>query len=481
MSIEWIMEGVDPSKVRLFNTAIREKESLHPLREGELTLYTCGPTVYNFAHIGNFRTYLFEDLLRRTLEFFGWRVRQVMNLTDVDDKTIKGAIREGVTLEAFTKPYIEAFFEDLEALRIQPASSYPKATDYIPQMIELIHCLLKKGVAYGGNDGSIYYSIAKFPRYGALSHLKLDELKVGAGEGALHDEYEKESASDFVLWKAYDPDRDGGIFWESPFGKGRPGWHLECSAMAVDLLGDEIDIHVGGVDNIFPHHENEIAQSEACTGKCFVRHWMHADHLIVDGKKMSKSAGNFFTIRDLFAKGFSGDEVRYALLQTHYRIQLNFKFDEIEAVRASLERLNAFVRRLKGVAAPDGEGRPTRRTEAALKGFAEGLADDLNISSALAALFDWLRETNSLLDMKKVSAHEARAALDLLTAANRVLGFITFDEPPVPPEIEQLLRCREEARLAKNWAEADRCRGEVLKRGYLIEDTPKGPQAIKQR
>jgi cysteinyl-tRNA synthetase len=354
-------------------------------------MYTCGPTVYNFAHIGNFRTYVFEDLLRRAIKFFGFQLTQVMNLTDVDDKTIRGAIANNVSLDDYTQPYKEAFFEDLKALNIEPAEHYPAATDYIPDMIQMIETLLAKGVAYRGGDGSIYYAISKFPRYGCLSHLHLDELQAGASERVASDEYEKEHVADFVLWKHYDPERDGQIYWESPFGPGRPGWHLECSAMAIKILGETIDIHVGGVDNMFPHHENEIAQSEACSGKPFVKLWMHAEHLVVDHKKMSKSLGNFYTLRDLLNKGYTGTQVRYLLLQTHYKTQLNFTFQGLEAAKSALQRLNDFIQRLQEVDTRESGGQMEGLCHKALEEFADALADDLNISSALAVIFDFVR------------------------------------------------------------------------------------------
>lgn len=332
--------------LKLFNTESREKEEIVPIDGKKIRMYTCGPTVYNFAHIGNFRTYVFEDLLRRTLKFFGFEVEQVMNITDIDDKTLKGAIEKKISLEAFTKPYTQAFFEDLKTLNIEKAEHYPAATHYIPEMIGIIQTLLEKGIAYQGTDKSIYFAINRFPSYGRLSHLHLQDLQAGASERISQDEYDKENACDFVLWKAYDPTRDGEIFWESPFGKGRPGWHIECSAMAMKLLGHSIDIHVGGVDNMFPHHENEIAQSEAYSCCRFVKHWLHAEHLLVDHKKMSKSLGNFYTLRDLLSKGYTGPQVRYMLMQAHYRTQLNFTFTGLDAVVSTLDRLKDFIVRL---------------------------------------------------------------------------------------------------------------------------------------
>ncbi|WP_059359207.1 cysteine--tRNA ligase [Parachlamydia acanthamoebae] len=466
--------------IQLFNTEKRVKETL-VAEKGQITLYTCGPTVYNFAHIGNFRTYVFEDLLRRTLKFFGLKVKQVMNLTDVDDKTIKGAIAKGITLNAFTQPYKDAFFQDLATLHIEPAEVYPAATDYIQPMIEMIQTLIDKGFAYKGQDGSIYYAIRKFPRYGCLSHLKLDELKVGASERVAADEYDKENVSDFVLWKNYDPQRDGEIYWDSPFGPGRPGWHLECSAMAMQLLGDTIDIHVGGVDNMFPHHENEIAQSEACSGKTFVKHWMHAEHLIVDGKKMSKSMGNFYTLRDLLAKGFSGVEVRYMLLQTHYKTQLNFTFEGLDAVRHSLRRVQDFIRRVQEIKGSADSGSVAPVIERTLYAFAKALADDLNISVALAALFEMIREINTLCDKGLVGDSEAAEILDFLQKINQVLAIFTFEvqAEQIPQELQDALEQRNIARQNKNWSEADRLRDLIHSHGYIIEDSVKGARLKK--
>lgn len=468
--------------LKLYNTASRQKELLVPIDGRHIQMYTCGPTVYNYAHIGNFRTYVFEDLLRRTIQFFGFSLTQVMNLTDVDDKTIKGAIANGVDLNTYTQPYIDAFFEDLQALNIQPAEHYPAATDYIAEMIEMIHVLLEKGVAYRGGDGSIYFAINKFPRYGCLSHLCLEDLQTGASERVAADEYEKEHAADFVLWKSYEPERDGQIYWESPFGLGRPGWHLECSAMAMKLLGETIDIHVGGVDNMFPHHENEIAQSEACTGKAFVKLWMHAEHLVVDHKKMSKSAGNFYTLRDLTAQGFSGIQVRYLLLQTHYKTQLNFSFQGLEAAKATLNRLNDFIQRLHDVQIPGSLGAAAELEQEALQRFTEALGDDLNISSALAAVFDLVREVNSLCDSGKIGREDALQVMDLMRKFDTVLGVLSFDkrEEIIPEELQEAFAKRMQAREGKNWKLADEMRDFIHQRGYLIEDTPTGPKLKKE-
>lgn len=467
--------------LKFFNTESREKEEFHPLKPGQVSLYTCGPTVYHFAHIGNFRAYMFEDLLRRTLEFFGLKVTQVMNITDLDDKTIVGAIKKGITLSEYTKPYTEAFFEDLKTLSIQPAAYYPAATEYIPDMIHIIEDLLKKGTAYKGNDGSIYFSIAKFPKYGRLSHLQLDELKSGASQRVSNDEYGKDHVSDFALWKAYDKERDGDIYWDSPFGPGRPGWHLECSAMAMKILGPSIDIHCGGVDNMFPHHENEIAQSEAYSGKAFVKMWIHAEHLLVDGKKMSKSLGNFYTLRDLLQKGYTGQQVRYMLIQTHYKTQLNFTMTGMEGVKVSLQRLQDFIFRLQNIKNENGSNEVKPHLDKAYEAFAHALADDLNISQALAALFDLLREMNVLCDANRVSKVEAELTLELLKKFNQALGFLEFKsvEESVPAELLEALNKRNEARKQKNWIIADQMRDEILKHGYIIEDTPSGARLKK--
>lgn len=467
--------------LKFYNTESRVKEVFQPQKDRNVTLYTCGPTVYDYAHIGNFRTYLFEDLLRRTLKFFGMRVTQVMNITDVDDKTIRGAIKKGVSLEEYVKPFKDAFFNDLKTLNIEPVEHYPAATDYIKEMIAMIRELLDKGFAYKGGDGSVYYAINKFPRYGCLSHLKMDELKAGASERVAADEYDKENISDFALWKAYDPERDGKIYWDSPFGPGRPGWHIECSAMSMKILGKTIDIHCGGVDNMFPHHENEIAQSEAISGKQFVRVWMHSEHLIVDNKKMSKSLGNFYTLRDLLKKGYSGSQIRYMLLQTHYKTQLNFTLEGIEAANHSLRRLNDFTARLSEVEGGTSTGLAAPAASKGVEDFAKGLADDLNISVALAGVFDMVREINTLCDKGALSREEASGVISVMEQFNSVLGVITFgeDQEQIPQELIDALENRQKARQDKDWAKADMLRDFIHSRGYVIEDTPSGTRLKK--
>ncbi|HEY4254889.1 MAG TPA: cysteine--tRNA ligase [Chlamydiales bacterium] len=466
--------------MKLYNSETRQKEAVIPSDGKKIRLYTCGPTIYAFAHIGNFRTYVFEDLLRRSLQWFGFSVEQAMNLTDIDDKTIRGAMAKNVLLKEFTEPYRIAFFEDLDTLNIERAEHYPAATDFIPQMIEIIQRLLDKGTAYESKNGSIYFSIRKFPRYGRLSHLKLEELKLNASGDNEADEYDKDNLSDFVLWKAYDPLRDGKTVWDSPFGKGRPGWHIECSAMAMSILGETIDIHCGGVDNCFPHHENEIAQSEAYSGKPFVRHWMHAEHLLVDHKKMSKSLGNFYTLRDLLNKGYTGQEVRYLLLSNHYRSQLNFTFAGLDGARTVLTRIADFVDRVRRVSTTNTAASLQELLLDANAKFKEALADDLNISVALASLFDLIREINSLIDADKLGVQGASQVLQLLSRWDQVLGVLPLiQKEEAPQALQILLQEREEARKSKNWALSDALRNQIMNAGYLIEDSPQGARLKK--
>jgi cysteinyl-tRNA synthetase len=467
--------------MKIHNTLTQSLETLTPLDGNRVRMYTCGPTVYNYAHIGNFRAYVFEDLLRRALLYFGFEVRQVMNLTDVDDKTIAGAIRAGVPLDAFTRTFKEAFFEDLRTLNIQPAEHYPAATDHIPEMIALIQALLAKGHAYRSEDGSIYFSVSSFPSYGKLAHLDMTGLRPGAR--VQHDEYEKENVADFALWKAWD-EKDGNVVWEAPWGRGRPGWHIECSAMATRYLGESFDLHTGGVDNIFPHHEDEIAQSEAASGKPFVRYWMHCAHLVVDGRKMSKSLGNFHTLRDVIGRGYTGRETRYVLMAGHYRQSLNFSFDALQAARHSLQRLDEFQDRLASVA---GAGAPAAEAaalpdwaEAAHRKFDAGLAEDLNISESLAALFDLVHAGNRAIDAGTLAPAGATAVRRLLCRFDGVLGFLAKPQADVPAAALGLLEQRQKARQNKHWAEADRVRNELAALGWLIQDTPQGPKLKRQ-
>ncbi len=468
-------------KLQLFNTESREKETLQASDGKTIRMYTCGPTIYDFAHIGNFRTYVFEDLLRRTIQFFGFSVEQAMNITDIDDKTIRGAIAKDIPLKEYTEPFRVAFFEDLKKLNIETVEHYPNATDYIAEMIEVIETLIAKGHAYRSANGSIYFSIRKCPTYGRLSHLNLGDLKANASGENEADEYDKESISDFVLWKAYDAERDGKIFWDSPFGPGRPGWHIECSAMAMKLLGHSIDIHCGGIDNMFPHHENEIAQSECYSGCCFSKLWLHAEHLLVDHKKMSKSLGNFFTLRDLLNKGYTGAELRYLLLSSHYRTQLNFTFAGLDGARSSLSRIRDLIDRLRGIETSGPAAISIPILEQANQKFKSSLADDLNISAALAALFDLIRELNIQADNKALTKADAEAALQLFTQWDKVLGVLPLQsQEEAPAHLLELLAQRNQARVEKNWKQSDLLRDEIAKAGYVIEDSPTGAKLKKK-
>ena len=458
--------------VQFFDTYTRQLETFRPLDPAgkAVKLYTCGPTVYNYAHIGNFRAYVFEDLLQRHLEARGYVVERVMNLTDVDDKTIRGCRNLGVRLADFTKTFKDAFFADLDTLRIKRAQAFPAATDYVERMIAMIADLVAKGIAYQAEDGSLYFRISKFPDYGKLAHLNLDELRP-SGRIA-NDEYEKESVGDFALWKAWDAE-DGDVRWESPWGPGRPGWHIECSAMATALLGDEIDIHCGGVDNIFPHHEAEIAQTESCTGKKFVQTWLHNAHLLVDGAKMSKSAGNFYTLRDLVEKGWTGREIRYALITVNYRLPLNFTLDEgLPGARAALGRIDEWARRLaeKATALPSAV---PAELAALVEGFFTALDDDLNISGAMGQLFDLIRDSNRALDAGTL---DAAAAAALLAAWQRINAVLCFEAEAVaiPAEVLALVEERKAVRAAKDFAASDRLRDAIAALGWVVKDSKDG-------
>ena len=465
---------------RFYNTYSRQLEEFAPLDPDQHTVkvYTCGPTVYSYAHIGNFRAYIFEDLLQRHLEARGYHVHRVMNLTDVDDKTIKGARNANIALGEFTAPFKKAFFEDLHALRIKPADTFPEATapEYITRMISMIGGLVDRGYAYQADDRSLYYRINQFPDYGKLAHLNLDELRPSGRISS--DEYEKESVGDFALWKAWD-EADGDVGWDSPWGRGRPGWHIECSAMAGALLGDQIDIHCGGVDNIFPHHEAEIAQTEALTGEKFVRTWMHCAHLMVDGQKMSKSLGNFYTLRDVLAKGYTGREVRYALLRVNYGLPLNFTFDGMNDAREALRRMDEWRSRLQDHAAAATVGEPYALADH--DRFEQALDDDLNISGALGQLFEVVRESNRALDEGKVSPAQARRLLEWWERINRTLALEPdADANAIPPEVQALADERAKARGEKNWKRSDEVRDQIATLGWIVKDTKDGQKLTRK-
>jgi len=454
--------------MKFYNTLTRAVEEFKEIEQGHIGLYTCGPTVYDYAHIGNFRSYIFEDLLKRFFVFQGYQVKHVMNITDIDDKTIRKANELHLPLPEVTQKYIDAFKEDMQALNILAADVYPRATDHIPGMIALIETLLEKGFAYE-KDGSVYFSIARFRDYGRLANIDQASLKPGT---ALElDEYDKEAAQDFVLWKGQKPDEP---FWPAPFGQGRPGWHIECSAMSMKYLGPHFDIHMGGVDNIFPHHENEIAQSECANGQTFVNYWLHCQHLVVDNKKMSKSAGNFYTLRDLLQKGFDPLVIRYLLISSHYRKLLNFSFDNLEMAGQSMNRIKNFEFALKNVQTPGPENQEIKTLINASQGaFVKNLADDFNISGALGVLFDFIYQVN--LKMSNITNVDALLILKHMQKLDLVLGILP---EPKSVDLETIIADkiaqREKARENKDFAQADAIRTELKQQGIVLLDTPDG-------
>ena len=464
--------------LKLFNTLTRSIQEFAPLDPaGKKTgMYCCGPTVYDFAHIGNWRTFVFADLVRRTLEFSGYEVTHVMNITDVEDKIIKRVRENKTTLRQFTGQFETAFLDDLKTLNCLPPHSTPRATEHIPEIVALIEKLVARSVAYQAQDGSVYFSIEKYRgcgcHYGQLLKLNLDELR--AGERVAADEYEKESVADFALWKAR-VSEDGDVFWPSPFGEGRPGWHIECSAMSMKALGETFDLHLGGEDLKFPHHEDEIAQSEGATGKPFVKFWLHGAHLLVEGKKMSKSLGNYFTLRDLLAKGFTGREIRYLLLTAHYRETFNFTLDGLNGAKAALARIDECVGKLREIAGaltavPDPQ---------LLEQFSSVLADDLNVSGAWGEVFKWVTETNRRIAAQSLTGSDAASALAAWEKVDSVLGVGAKLDAEVPAEMLALADARTEAKKNRDFKRADAIRDELKAKGWLIEDTAKGPKLKK--
>ncbi|MFC2169306.1 cysteine--tRNA ligase [Acidobacteriota bacterium] len=456
--------------LQFFNTLSGKIEPFNPIRPGEIRLYTCGPTVYDYAHIGNFRAYIFEDLLKRFFLFMGYKVTHVMNITDVDDKTIKGAESDGVSLQEYTKKFIDAFFNDIKALRIDEADYYPRATDCIPGMVCMIKGLLQKGYAYE-KEGSIYFNIAKFPSYGKLSKINLEELR--SGERVESDEYEKENAYDFALWKKK---KEGEPFWETEIGPGRPGWHIECSVMSSEYLGSSFDIHCGGIDNIFPHHENEIAQSEAYFGKKFVNYWLHCHHLIVNGEKMSKSKGNQFTMQELLGKNVDTKVLRLMLLSTHYRKMLNFTFEALNQAKGSLQRIEDFLYELKSHPFREGENKEiSKLIEMTNKKFIQGLSDDLNISVALTSLFEMIKKANIQISREKILKKDAEKLYAFVKKIDEVLAVLPVDQKEkLPDEIMIKIEERQKARQENNFKMADQIRDQLIQQGILLEDTKDG-------
>jgi cysteinyl-tRNA synthetase len=476
--------------IQLHNTLSGKVEPFVPLRPGEVGMYTCGPTVYDYAHIGNFRTFVFQDILRRFLLLRGFKLTHVMNLTDVDDRIIANAAAAGVGIREYTEKYIQAFFADCRTLSVESPEHWIRATDHIPEMVSLIEKLQKNTYTYP-SEGSIYYRITKFKDYGKLSKVDLSGIQAGARVD--NDRYEKESARDFALWKAPKP---GEQFWETEIGTGRPGWHIECSAMAMKYLGDTLDIHTGGIDLAFPHHENEIAQSEAATGKQFVRYWLHAEHLLVEGEKMSKSLGNFFTLRDLFDKGYKPSALRFALASVPYRRQLNFTFDGLQQATSSVERLRNFASRLKQEKFPAGnQPGMAERTQKAADDFDAGLSDDLNTAQALAAMFDFVREVNIAMDKGEFRQGDVEAAKQFLASFDRVFAVIEDDDAEKlkalgignddvgisDSEVDKLVADRQSARKRKDFAASDRIRKELADRGIILEDTKDGNVRWKRK
>jgi cysteinyl-tRNA synthetase len=465
--------------LHLFNTLTRRVEPFTPLDPAgrAVGMYCCGPTVHDFAHIGNFRTFVLADFLRRYLEFRGYAVTHVMNITDVEDKIIRRVRETGMTLADYTRQYEEAFLEDQRTLNCLPPHHAPRATAYVGEIIELIRRLETRGLAYRAADGSVYFAIDKYRgcgcRYGQLVNLNPDQLR--PGERVSADEYEKESVADFALWKARVPG-DGDVFWASPWGEGRPGWHIECSAMSMKLLGPSFDLHLGGEDLVFPHHEDEIAQSEGAglqeAGRRFVNHWLHGAFLLVEGRKMSKSLGNFFTLRDLLGKGFGGREIRYLLLTAHYRESFNFTLDGLSGARTALARLDECAARLRELA-----GEATAEPEPGLLAdLVRCLDDDLNVSAAWGGVFEWVRGRNRVLAEGRMTPADAAAALAAWDRVSAIFGLASAAGTEAPEEVRRLADDRLAARRARDFARADALRAELRARGWVVEDTPRGPK-----
>lgn len=462
--------------IHFYNTLTRLKEAFQEIEPGKVRFYSCGPTVHDFAHIGNMKTFVVFDLIKRYLTYRGYQVDHVMNITDVEDKIIRKVNEAGLPLEQLTGQYMQAFFEDMETLNILPADRYPRATEHVSEMVEMIHRLMEDGYAYE-RDGSVYFSIQKFPAYGELAGLDMKGMQAGASVVDT-DEYDKEDVRDFVLWKAW-KEEDGNVFWKSDLGKGRPGWHLECSCMAIKYLGETIDIHAGAVDLIFPHHQNEIAQSEAVTGVRFVNTWMHGAHINVDDEKMSKSLGNFLTVRDIVTSPDDARAFRYLVVSSHYRTAFNFSTEVLDGAKRTMRHLNHFRTRLKEVEGPEGGEDLADLVEKAREEFARHMDDDLNSPRAMAAVFDMVNGVEGLLSRGGVDRKGADRVDAFLEEIDRVLGiFYTLPEDEkeeaLTEELQALVTEREEARSARNWARADEIRDRFQELGYILEDTPEG-------
>jgi cysteinyl-tRNA synthetase len=459
--------------LRFFNTLSRQTEEFHPLEEGRVRMYICGPTVWNFAHIGNFRTFIFGDVLRRYLKFKGYQVTHVFNLTDIDDRIINEAAKQNISIDEFTAPYIKAFWEDFDALGMERPEVTPRATHHIQEMIEIIAKLLENGHAYE-SEGSIYYRIAAFPEYGKLSRISFSGNIAGASERVDTDKYDKEDARDFALWKLVGEDEEPG--WDAPFGRGRPGWHIECSAMSMKYLGETFDLHAGGMDLQFPHHENEIAQSEGATGKLFARYWIHSEFLKIDDVTMSKSKGNFFTFRDLHEQGYSPLAIRYLLLSVPTRKQLNFTFEGLQGAESTVERLRNFRSLVSDAKVVEGSDQEVASIVAkALTDFEAAMDDDFNTAAALAAIHDMVREVNTVIANDRILSKDREAVLDAIAKFDSVLGiFGKADEGSLDAEIEALVAEREESRRHRNFARSDEIRDLLAEKGIVLEDTKDG-------
>ena len=462
--------------LRLHNTLTGTKGAFEPLQPGRVTMYTCGPTVWNFAHIGNFRAFLFYDLLRRHLLASGYHVEHVMNLTDIDDRILDQAMHAHTTIRDYTKPFEEAFFEDMATLRAQRVEHNPRATEHIPEMVEMIESLIANGNAYASDDGDVYFRIASFPKYGELSHLDRAGLKAGARVAT--DKYDKESVSDFALWKKAQPaDEEIGAAWDAPFGKGRPGWHIECSAMSKRYLGETLDVHAGGVDLVFPHHENEIAQSESANHKQFARVWLHSEHLFdATGEKMSKSAGGFTTLRDLLRAGYHPLAIRFFLIaNAHYRSRLRLSPEALHSAEEQVRRLREFADRVNRTTPSSSDDVDLENKIATVRaGYREALDDDLNLPHGVGLVFELVREANAALDAERVGPKNKESLQALLGDVDAHLDVLGAEEPGLADEVERLIAEREEARKARDFARADRIRDDLKQRGIALEDSKDG-------
>ena len=468
--------------LKVYDTKSRALATFEPLQAGRVRAYACGPTIYDHAHIGNFRTFLFFDVVHRYLEWSGYDVRFVMNLTDVDDKTIDGAVAAGATVAEFTAPFGKAFLEDARTLGMLPADAYPRATAYIERMVDFIGRLIRSGHAYRAEDGAVYFSVASFERYGQLKGIDTSSLRAGAR--VAQDEYDKEDARDFALWKAAtEEDERACAAWDSPWGRGRPGWHLECSVMSLEELGETLDLHLGGEDLIFPHHENEIAQSEAATGKPFARSWLHVKHLQVEGRKMSKSLGNYVTVRQLLDEGYDPASIRHQLVSAHYRSDLNFTRDGLDASRRAVQRLVDFEARLDGLDVAEGAppSELPRLAREALSAFTVAMDNDFNTADALAAVYSLVSRVNAALDgAPRVLPGDRKAVRDALASMDRVLGLLEVARAArtvdggVADWVEEKLQARADARARRDFTAADAIRAELAAKGIVLEDSPTG-------